>query len=121
LLVLFEPLKTYSGRVLLRPDTCSMIAMSLNTYDGSHPVIWSVAGLPFDCFQAVPVSRPIGGCLIVAVNSLIYLNQSMPPYGVAVNCIPATTTGFPLKPLTQEGVSLSMDCARIAVVKVKVH
>lgn len=32
----------------------------------------------------------------MAVNSLIYLNQSVPPYGVSLNSIASYTTNFPL-------------------------
>lgn len=35
--------------------------------------------------------------MIFAVNSLLYLNQSVPPYGVALNGLTAGTTAFPLR------------------------
>lgn len=34
--------------------------------------------------------------MVFAVNSLLYLNQSVPPYGVALNSIANTSTSFPL-------------------------
>lgn len=35
--------------------------------------------------------------MIFAVNSLLYLNQSVPPYGVSLNSLTAGTTVFPLR------------------------
>lgn len=96
LLILYEPVRTFPGRIAVRSDTCTMVAISLNIQQRVHPVIWSVSGLPFDCLQAMPVQKPIGGCLIVSVNAIIYLNQSIPPYGVSLNSIADHSTQFPL-------------------------
>lgn len=73
-----------------------MITISLNIQQQVHPVIWSLNNLPYDCVRAVAVNKPIGGVLVLAVNSLIYLNQSVPPYGVALNSLAESTTNFPL-------------------------
>lgn len=83
-------------RIAVRQDTCAMVAISLNIQQRVHPIIWSVSNLPFDCYQVVPVKKPLGGTLIMAVNSLIYLNQSIPPYGVSLNSLADTSTNFPL-------------------------
>lgn len=80
----------------MRTDTCAMAAISLNLQQKVHPIIWSVSNLPFDCLRAVPIKKPLGGTLIFAINSLIYLNQSIPPYGVAVNSIAENSSSFPL-------------------------
>ncbi|XP_072946288.1 cleavage and polyadenylation specificity factor subunit 1 [Epargyreus clarus] len=112
LLLLYEPVRTFAGRTAVRSDTCAMAGVSLNMSARVHPVIWAIGGLPFDCIQAVPVQKPLGGCLIMAVNSLIYLNQSVPPYGVSLNSIATHTTNFPLR--IQEGVCITLDGARVA-------
>ncbi|KAJ6661478.1 hypothetical protein lerEdw1_014387 [Lerista edwardsae] len=110
LLILFEPNQTWPGRVAVRQDTCSIVAISLNIMQKVHPVIWSLSNLPFDCTQALAVPKPIGGVVIFAVNSLLYLNQSVPPYGVSLNSLTNGTTVFPLK--VQEGVKITLDCAQ---------
>ncbi|CAK1589446.1 unnamed protein product [Parnassius mnemosyne] len=112
LLLLYEPVRTFPGRTAVRSDTCAMAGVSLNMSARVHPVIWATAGLPFDCIQAVPIQKPLGGCLILAVNSLIYLNQSVPPYGVSLNSIATHTTNFPLR--IQEGVCVTLDGAHVA-------
>ncbi|KAM6350471.1 LOW QUALITY PROTEIN: cleavage and polyadenylation specificity factor subunit 1, partial [Podargus strigoides] len=114
LLILYEPNQTWPGRVAVRQDTCSIVAISLNITQKVHPVIWSLSNLPFDCTQALAVPKPIGGVVIFAVNSLLYLNQSVPPYGVALNSLTNGTTVFPLR--VQEGVRLTLDCAQAAFI-----
>ena len=42
--------------------------------------------------------------MIFAVNSLLYLNQSVPPYGVSLNSLTAGTTVFPLRKDHRGGV-----------------
>nr|XP_054773203.1 cleavage and polyadenylation specificity factor subunit 1-like [Lytechinus pictus] len=110
LLILYEPLRTWPGRVAVRQDTCSIVALSLNMAQKVHPIIWSQSSLPYDCRQVQAVPKPIGGVLILAVNSLLYLNQSIPPYGVSLNSLTDWSTAFPLK--IQEGVKVSMDCTQ---------
>ncbi|XP_069771192.1 cleavage and polyadenylation specificity factor subunit 1 isoform X2 [Narcine bancroftii] len=102
------------GRVAVRQDTCSIVAISLNIMQKVHPVIWSLSNLPFDCTQALAVPKPIGGVVIFAVNSLLYLNQSVPPYGVSLNSLTNGTTSFPLR--IQDGVKITLDCAQAAFV-----
>ncbi|WAR13668.1 CPSF1-like protein [Mya arenaria] len=94
--ILYEPYPTWAGRVAVRSDTCSIVAISLNIPEKVHPIIWSMSHLPFDCIQCLPVPKPIGGVLVFATNSLLYLNQSVPPYGVSLNSITATCSAFPL-------------------------
>ncbi|XP_069698510.1 cleavage and polyadenylation specificity factor subunit 1 [Periplaneta americana] len=114
LLILYEPVKTFPGRIAVRQDTCAMVAISLNIQQKVHPIIWSMSNLPFDCTQAIPVRKPLGGTLVVAINALIYLNQSVPPFGVSVNSINDVSTNFPLK--VQEGVKLSLEGAQASFI-----
>ncbi|XP_069051049.1 cleavage and polyadenylation specificity factor subunit 1 isoform X1 [Lepisosteus oculatus] len=110
LLILYEPNQTWPGRVAVRQDTCSIVAISLNIMQKVHPVIWSLSNLPFDCTQVMAVPKPIGGVVVFAVNSLLYLNQSVPPYGVSLNSQTNGTTAFPLR--IQEEVKITLDCCQ---------
>ncbi|KAA0710565.1 Cleavage and polyadenylation specificity factor subunit 1 [Triplophysa tibetana] len=114
LLILFEPNQTWPGRVAVRQDTCSIVAISLNIMQKVHPVIWSLSNLPFDCNQVMAVPKPIGGVVVFAVNSLLYLNQSVPPFGVSLNSQTNGTTAFPLR--SQEEVNITLDCSQASFI-----
>lgn len=129
-----------SRRIAVRSDTCTMVALSLNIQQRVHPVIWTVSNLPFDSSQVIPISKPIGGCLIMTINALIYLNQSVPPYGVSLNSTADHSTVFPLSMFwfvfksinffwnltllifdfiseePQDGVKISLDSAQVAFI-----
>ena len=49
-----------SRRISLRKDTISVAALSINTSDKVHPIIWSVGNLPFDCSYFLPIPQPLG-------------------------------------------------------------
>jgi cleavage and polyadenylation specificity factor subunit 1 len=106
ILLLYEALPTWTGRVTERQDTCGMVALSINLIDETHPVIWQMAGLPYDSCALFPIPKPLGGSLLFAANSLIYLDQSVPPYGVALNSLPLGCTNFALK--TQDVAPLNL-------------
>ena len=110
LLILHEPVRTWSGRLAVRTDTCAMVALSLNIQQKVHPIIWSVNRMPYDCFSILPVPKPVGGVLVFTVNALIYFNQSVPAYGVSLNGFAESSTAFPL--IQQKGVVISLDASR---------
>uniref|UniRef100_A0A8D2QVJ2 Cleavage and polyadenylation specificity factor subunit 1 n=1 Tax=Zosterops lateralis melanops TaxID=1220523 RepID=A0A8D2QVJ2_ZOSLA len=91
LLILFEPNQTWPG--------------SVTGFGGGLEQIW---GLTMTLTVTMTLSP--GGVVIFAVNSLLYLNQSVPPYGVALNSLTCGTTVFPLR--VQEGVRMTLDCAQ---------
>lgn len=134
IIFLYEPIRTYVGRVSVRQDTCCLVAVSLNVSQKVHPCIWTVSQLPYDCCKVLAVPKPIGGVLVFSQNCLIYLNQSIPPYATGLNSMATKATNFPMSKLiiftlnylvcwgthlflsvftgTQEGVVLTLDCAQ---------
>uniref|UniRef100_A0A667XJ31 Cleavage and polyadenylation specificity factor subunit 1 n=1 Tax=Myripristis murdjan TaxID=586833 RepID=A0A667XJ31_9TELE len=104
LLILYEPNQTWPGRVAVRQDTCSIVAISLNIMQKVHPVIWSLSNLPFDCTQVMAVPKPIGGVVVFSV----------PPYGVSLNSQTTGTTAFPLR--VQDEVKITLDCSQSAFI-----
>lgn len=97
LALLYEPTRTWSGRVAARQDTFSLIALSMNLQQKIQPIIWKVNDLPYDCLRILPVPKPISGLLIIACNEIMYLNQSVPPFGMSFNTFSKESTMFPLK------------------------
>ena len=110
LLILYEPLKTCPGRIAVRKDTCRLDVLTLDLKERISACIWSKEVLPFDCVGALPVPMPIGGTLVLAVNSLFYLNQGVPSYAVSLNSLGDNTMENVVKQL--DGVKLTLDCAR---------
>lgn len=108
LFILCETSRTWVGRVAVKKDTCSSVALSINVAQRSNPVIWPVDRLPFDCLRCLPVPKPIGGILVLATNSIIYLNQSIPAYGVALNTLARESTRYPLRPLYDLKIALDL-------------
>lgn len=108
LFILCEASRTWVGRVAVKKDTCSSVALSINIAQKSNPVIWPVDKLPFDCLNCLPVPKPIGGILVLATNSIIYLNQSIPAYGVALNSLIRESTRYPLRFLFDLKISLDL-------------
>ncbi|CAL8131581.1 unnamed protein product [Orchesella dallaii] len=107
LVFIYEPIRTYVGRVTARQDTCALVAVSLNVSQKVHPCIWTVANLPHDCYKVLPVPKPIGGVLVMTQNCLLYLHQSVPPYAIGLNSIARKATNFPLR--DQENVNMTLD------------
>jgi cleavage and polyadenylation specificity factor subunit 1 len=108
LFILCESSRTWVGRVAVKKDTCSSVALSINVTQKSNPVIWPVDKLPFDCLHCLAVPKPIGGVLVLATNSIIYLNQSIPAYGVALNTLTRESTRYPLRSMFDLKIALDL-------------
>ena len=113
--ILYQPIQTWPGRLATRKDTVAMITMSLNLTHQAYPIIWSQSGLPFDCFKLLAVPKPIGGSLVFGANVLIYLNQSIPPYGVMTNSLARGTTDFLLTAAYEE--KIAFDTCRMCLLE----
>jgi len=53
-------------RVAVRKDTCGIVAVSINISGQQYPVIWTMTNLPYDCFKAMAVPKPLGKNSIIA-------------------------------------------------------
>ena len=114
LFILCESTMTWVGRYAIKKDTCNSVALSLNLNQKTHPVIWPVEKLPSDCLKCLAVPSPIGGILLFGVNSLIYINQSVPSYGVSLNSIAKLTSNYPFK--NMENTKITLDSCQAAFI-----
>ena len=106
LFILCESNMTWVGRYAVKKDTCNSVALSLNLNQKTHPIIWPVDKLPSDVIKCLAVPPPIGGILLFGVNSLIYINQSVPSYGVSLNSIAKATSSYPFKSMENTRITL---------------
>lgn len=106
LFILCESNMTWVGRYAVKKDTCNSVALSLNLNQKTHPIIWPVDKLPSDVIKCLAVPPPIGGILLFGVNSLIYINQSVPSHGVSLNSIAKATSSYPFKSMESTRITL---------------
>ncbi len=116
LFILCESTMTWVGRYSVRKDTCNSVALSLNLTQKIHPIIWPVDKLPSDCLKCYAVPQPIGGIIIFAVNSLIYINQSVPCYAVSLNSMAKVNSAYPFTK-NMEHVKCTLDMSQAAFIE----
>ena len=110
LIIMHEPRPTWTGRVSMRKDTVMLSAISLNLIEKREPIIWHVKSLPFDSIHIEPVPKPLRGVLVFAQNSILYLNQSNPVFGISLNEF-GDNSKYNLKP--HKGALCSLDCSHM--------
>ncbi|KAI9146233.1 CPSF A subunit region-domain-containing protein [Paraphysoderma sedebokerense] len=76
--ILYEPVKTWIGRIATRKDTCRIAVISLDLHQNVYPLLFSVSSLPTSSHTLIAVPAPLGGVLLATVNGLIYVDQSHP-------------------------------------------
>ncbi|KAG0206865.1 Cleavage and polyadenylation specificity factor subunit 1 [Mortierella sp. NVP41] len=97
LAILYSPQQTWTGRLAVRKDTCSLVVVSLDITHKVYPIIYSIDSLPYDCTKVIAMPKPVGGLLVVSANALIHLDQGSSGLGVAVNGYAPLVTNFPLQ------------------------
>ncbi|KAJ3617934.1 hypothetical protein Zmor_008794 [Zophobas morio] len=114
LAILYEEEETWAGRLAVKEDTYSVIAIAVQSEDAKS-LAFRVNNLPFDCLRLQAVPQPRGGVLVYTANALLYLNQNITPYGISLNSLAERSTRFPLEPLPsvvatlEESVSLFLN------------
>ncbi|KAI1302103.1 Cleavage and polyadenylation specificity factor subunit 1 [Mortierella claussenii] len=97
LAILFSPQQTWTGRLAVRKDTCSLVVVSLDITHRVYPIIYSIDNLPYDCTKIIAVPKPVGGLLVVSANALIHLDQGSAGQGVSLNGYAPMVTDYPLQ------------------------
>ena len=89
-----------------RRDNISYTVYNLDLEQRASTTLLSVNNLPYDLFEIVPLSRVIGGALLVGCNELIHVDQSGKTNGVAVNTLTKQCTSFALADQSNIGIRL---------------
>lgn len=74
--VLHERELTWAGRVVWKHHTCMISALSISTTLKQPTLIWSIGNLPHDAYKLLAVPSPIGGVLVIGVNTIHYHSES---------------------------------------------
>ncbi|CAI5448422.1 unnamed protein product [Caenorhabditis angaria] len=109
ILFLYEPLQTTPGRACVRYDTMCIMGVSVNIVDRQFAVVWQTSNLPMDCNTLLAVPKPLGGAMVFGMNTMVYLNQAVPPCGMMLNSCYETYTKFPLKDM--QHLKITLDCS----------
>ncbi|CAI2349862.1 unnamed protein product [Caenorhabditis sp. 36 PRJEB53466] len=109
ILFLYEPLQTTPGRACVRFDTMCIMGVSVNIVDRQFAVVWQTANLPMDCNSLLPIPKPLGGAMVFGSNTIVYLNQAVPPCGIVLNSCYDNFTKFPLKDMRH--LKMTLDCS----------
>ncbi len=90
--------QTASSTALLheRRDNVSYAVYTLDLEQRASTTLLSINSLPYDLHTIIPLSRIIGGALLVGANEVIHVDQSGKTNGVAVNEFAKLCTGFGL-------------------------
>lgn len=91
---------TVTRRLKEYKDTVKLIIFTLDLVTQNYPIITSVEGLPHDCLSLLPCSTSLGGVVIIASNSMIYVDKSSRRMALPVNGWPGRISDLPLLPIS---------------------
>lgn len=94
--VLYCQVASSSSLLSERRDNVSYAVYTLDLEQRASTTLLSVNNLPYDLFAVIPLSRRIGGNLLIGGNEIIYVDQSGKSNGIAVNEFAKLSTSFPL-------------------------
>ena len=104
--ILSSEIATSSSLLEFRKDVVSYAVYNLDLDQRASTTLLSVTNLPYDLFNILPLSRAIGGALLIGTNELIHVDQSGKTNGVAVNEAAKHCTSFPLSDQSDLGLRL---------------
>ncbi|KAI0777316.1 CPSF A subunit region-domain-containing protein [Trametes elegans] len=100
--VLCQFQQTWTGRLKEYKDTVGLYIFTLDLVTNNYPVITAVDGLPYDCFSLTPCSTATGGVVILAGNSIVFVDQSSRRVILPMNGWLQRTSDIPLPSLTPQ-------------------
>lgn len=92
--VLYSQVASSTALLYERRDNVSYAVYTLDLEQRASTTLLSLNGLPYDLFAVIPLSRMIGGALLVGANEIIHVDQSGKATGVAVNEFAKQSTSF---------------------------
>ncbi|KAF9818061.1 hypothetical protein IEO21_03022 [Rhodonia placenta] len=119
--VLYQSPQTWTGRLREYKDTVGLMIFTLDLVTRHYPVFTAVDGLPYDCFAIAPCSTALGGVVILASNSVIYVDQASRRVVLPVNGWPPRLSDMHMPVLTpqEQQRDLQLEGSRFAFVDEK--
>ncbi|KZT66632.1 hypothetical protein DAEQUDRAFT_714689 [Daedalea quercina L-15889] len=116
--VLFQHTQTWTGRLQEYKDTVGLLIFTLDLVTHHYPVITVVESLPYDCFALTACSTSLGGVVVLAGNSILYVDQASRRVVLPLNGWPSRTSDMPMPPLTldEQNRDLQIEGARFTFV-----
>lgn len=107
-----------SSRLQEYKDTVALIIFTLDLVTHHYPIITVVESLPYDCFTLTACSTSLGGVVILAGNSILYVDQASRRVILPLNGWPARTSEMSMPSLTPEEQSkdLQIEGARFSFI-----
>ena len=96
LAILYSGTRTSTGILEHRKDTITLLAVTLDLQQRASTTIFSVQGLPYDCFRVLPLPTPVGGLLVLGINEVIHIDQAARCTSIGVNIYAKRSTDFPM-------------------------
>ena len=96
LAILYSGTRTCTGILEHRKDTITLLAVTLDLQQRASTTIFSVQGLPYDCFRVLPLPTPVGGLLVLGINQVIHIDQAARCTSIGVNIYAKKSTEFPM-------------------------
>ena len=109
--ILSSMLSPSSSLLFERRDYLTYMVFTLDLDQRAVTTILSVAGLPYDLFEVIPLPSPVGGALLVGGNELIHIDQAGKANGVGVNMFARQCTSFGLS--DQSELEMRLEGCRI--------
>ena len=104
--ILYSQSSTSSALLHERRDNVSFAVYTLDLEQRASTTLSSVNNLPYDLHTILPLSRTIGGVLLIGNNEIIHVDQSGKTNGIAVNDLAKRSTSFALNDQSDLGMRL---------------
>ncbi|KAI0938339.1 hypothetical protein AcW1_001910 [Taiwanofungus camphoratus] len=116
--VLCQYRQTWTGRLKEYKDTVALFIFTLDLITSHYPVITAVEGLPYDCFSITACSTALGGVVVLACNSIIYVDQSSRRVILPVNGWPPRISdmSMPMLSSQEQSCDLQLEGSRFSFV-----
>ncbi|ORY80337.1 CPSF A subunit region-domain-containing protein [Protomyces lactucae-debilis] len=98
-----------------RKDTIQLVVLTLDIQAGARTAIFEIDKLPADLHTIYPVPEPVGGCLLIGNNELIYVDPAARTVALAVNSYAKLASDYDMRDYAQ--LELKLEGARAVALK----